>query len=137
MPSTPSSWRASRTASSLAVWMMASSFVIDTWRGSARDSWPGRQGGPRNRRLSHPCLHRPQSNCTDYPAEIETIYRIHQEVLWRELRGLCVGQGRLGPVSREQLGIRVVTEYPIDRKGILYAYLFIGLNKYSRNKYSR
>ena len=30
-------------------------------------------------------MHRPQSNCTAYPAEIETIYRIHQELLWRDL----------------------------------------------------
>jgi len=35
-------------------------------------------------------------------------------------------------MSREELGIRVVTKYLIDRKGIFYAYLFIEMNKYSR-----
>ncbi len=36
------------------------------------------------------------------------------------------------PAGREQVGIRVVTKYLIDSKGMLYAYLFIKLNKYSR-----
>jgi len=40
-----------------------------------------------------------------------------------------VGHGRM---SREELGTRVVTKYLIDRRGILYAYLFIILNKYSQ-----